>query len=77
MREGYFLIYQDTDETHVNLITEAHYKRIVAQLGGSGGILEVAFSEEPIERWFTQTHCKEPWPYNDVKVLGTVCVPCC
>jgi len=82
-KEGYLLMYQDTDEIHLDLITEEHYKKIDAALGNGNfnnrkpDEDEVAFGEEPLYRWFTQTHCVEPWPYDGVKILGTICVVRC
>ena len=84
MREGYFLVYSsDGDEVHVDLISKEHYDRIKAVYDNwksykdDEALGEVAWGTEPIETWFTQTRCAEPWPYNDVKVLGTVSVCCC
>lgn len=69
-KEGYLMMYTDSDEVHLDLITKDHYDRIEAD--------EVAFGEEePLYRWFTQTHCIEPWPYDGVKILGTICVVRC
>ena len=84
MREGYLLIYiESNDEVHMNLITEEHYNRIIdAQKNGScDDMVRLINEEEPIERFWMQTFCSsviEPdlvWPYNDTKILGTVCLP--
>lgn len=75
-KEGYLLMYQDSDEIHLDLITEEHYKKIDAALGKPDED-EVAFGEEPLYRWFTQTHCVDPWPYGEVKILGTISVVRC
>ena len=73
--EGYLLLYaSDGDEIHANLISEEHYKRILSKDTPDND--EEAFSTEPLYSWFSQTMCNEPWPYRDVKILGTVHVWC-
>ncbi|OGU60447.1 MAG: hypothetical protein A2V66_01815 [Ignavibacteria bacterium RBG_13_36_8] len=81
--EGYLLLYSDDDEVHVDLISEEHYKRIDealsieknARLTLYDDPCEVAFRTEPLKRWFTQTYCTDPWPYDKVKILGTISIP--
>jgi len=79
VKEGYLLVYgSDGDEVHVNLITEEHYRKIIAAMEVSQQkASEAAWETEPVQSWFTQTYCVEPWPYNGVHVLGTVSVCCC
>ena len=90
MREGYLLLYfSDGDETHANLISKEHYDRIIeAQRNCPPGeypreMEDAAWGTEPIERFMIQTYCSSAieachnWPYNNVKILGTVSVPCC
>ena len=79
MKTGYLLIYgSDGDEVHINLITEEHYNKIVSAMDISQQAAdEVAWGIDPLQRWLTQTYCKEPWPYNDIQILGTVSVCCC
>lgn len=74
--EGYLMLYSETDEIHVDLITEEHYKKIIGTTEADSEC-EVAFGTEPLYRWFTQTHCIDPWPYNKVKILGTTHVVRC
>jgi len=86
VKSGYLLIYgSDGDEVHVDLITEEHYNKIVSALaiGKSKDVRaaleaaeKAAFETGAIQTWFTQTYCNEPWPYNDIKILGTVSVAC-
>jgi hypothetical protein len=38
---------------------------------------EAAFETDALFTWFTQTGCVNPWPYTNVKILGTVQVWCC
>lgn len=75
-KEGYLLLYNDTDETHADLISEEHYKKIDAVLGSTDEN-DIAFGEEPLHSWFTQTHCVASWPYDGIKILGTICVARC
>jgi len=70
--EGYLLIYTDTDEIHVNLISEDHYNRIMDKFPDEDKVDETAFETEPLHSWFSQTMCNEDWPYKNVKILGTV-----
>ena len=73
-KEGYLLMYSsDSDEIHLNLISKEHYDKIVADPDESQ---DVAFETDSLHTWFSQTQCKEPYPYNDVKILGTVHVWC-
>jgi hypothetical protein len=77
-KEGYLMMYSDDDEVHLDLITEEHYKKIEAVWENLNlDQYSIAFEEEPLYRWFTQTRCVEPWPYNGVKILGTICVVRC
>jgi hypothetical protein len=75
--EGYLLIYSDTDEIHADLICEEHYKQIVNVLDDADKTSDAAFNPDPLHSWFSQTMCNEPWPYVDVKILGTVHIWCC
>lgn len=80
MIEGYLLIYSESgDEVHIDLITEEHYNKIVNTFkhGPEMDIEDVAFEDEPVQKWSIQTFCDAPWPYNDVKILGTVSPPQC
>lgn len=80
--EGYLLMWgEDGDEVHADLITKEHYDRIVAATEEKIDIWKamdnasrVAFETDSIARWFTQTYCHEPWPYNGIKILGTISV---
>lgn len=77
-KEGYLLIYSEGgDEIHADLISEDHYKRIVANFDIAkeeiaDKVDEVAFGTDPLFFWFSQTICNEPWPYSNTKILGTV-----
>lgn len=75
-KEGYLLMYRDTDEIHEDLISEEHYNSIVNALDDADEADEAAFNTDPLHSWFSQTMCHEPWPYKDVKILGTVHVWC-
>lgn len=80
MRSGYLLMYSESgDEVHADLITEGHYNKIVTAMEqvGQQAAEEAAFETDPIQGWFTQTYCHEPWPYTDVEILGTVSVCRC
>lgn len=88
MKSGYLLIYpSDSDEVHINLITKDHYDTIVTALNNYGEdprnpqlmdeLSKAAWSTDPIKRWYTQTECNEPWPYNNYTILGTVSVTMC
>lgn len=74
-KEGYLLIYSESDEIHANLISEEHYKSIIKETDPDR-MEEEAFNRDPLDSWFSQTMCHEPWPYADVKILGTVHVWC-
>jgi len=39
------------------------------------GAEEIAFESDHIQTWFIQTYCLIPWPYNDIKILGTISIP--
>jgi len=76
-KEGYLLMYgSDSDEIHLNLISETHYDKIVAALDDPDKSMRMAFETDPLYSWFSQTQCNEPYPYNNVKILGTVHVWC-
>ena len=81
--EGYLLIWgEDGDEVHINLITKEHYDRIVTAMNektnpawkAQANAEHEAWKTDPITRWFTQTYCNEPWPYEGTKILGTISV---
>ena len=74
--EGYLLLYSESDEIHADLICEEHYKNVIKELDDPDKLDEEAFNPNPLHRWFSQTMCNEPWPYGDVKILGTVHVWC-
>jgi len=82
-KEGYLLMWGESDEVHANLIDKDHYDRITNAMNEKTdpewqafvNAEQEAFSNKPLHDWFTQTNCKEPWPYNDVNILGTVSVP--
>lgn len=70
-KEGYLLLYSESsDEIHADLICEEHYNDILESADEE--MEEKAFSREPLESWFSQTMCNEPWPYRNVRILGTV-----
>ncbi len=76
-KEGYLLIYSESsDEIHANLISEDHYNNILNLIDDSDAMEEEAFKVEPLFGWFSQTQCNEPWPYTNVKILGTIHVWC-
>ena len=90
MKEGYLLLHSESDEIHADFITKEHYEKIVSALGSSDpektqeqfikaqiNSEEAAWGTEPIQGWFTQTNCREPWPFNDMKILGTISIPRC
>ena len=85
METGYLLIHKGSDEVHVDLITEEHYNKIAAVLKMADMsnpkhqilIEEAAWNTKPIQSWFTQTYCEEPWPYNGVAIMGTISIPRC
>ncbi len=75
---GYLLIYNDTaDEIHIDLISKEHYDKIKAAIDDPDKSMEAAFETNALRSWFSQTQCNEPYPYNDVKILGTIHVWCC
>ena len=77
-KEGYLLIYDESgDEVHVNLISKEHYEKIKAALETGKDGAEEAWATDCLHRWFTQTRCFEPWPYGNVKILGTISVAYC
>lgn len=70
--EGYLLIYSEGgDEIHADLICKSHYESIISETDPEK-MEEEAFNPDPLYWWFSQTMCHEPWPYSDVKILGTV-----
>lgn len=82
MREGYLWMWPESyDEVHIYLISKEQmeeYSKLADGwesdwLAAKRRCLEYLLSIEPIEKWFTQTHCQEDWPYGDVKILGTLC----
>lgn len=76
-KEGYLLIYaSDGDEIHADLICEEHYNSIMSVFDNPDEADKAAFNSDPLHRWFSQTMCNEPWPYINVKILGTVHVWC-
>lgn len=75
--EGYLVMYEESgDEIHTALVTEEHFLRI-KNANGSEEEDKAFLGTTPLHRWFTQTHCFEPWPYNDIKILGTACIAMC
>jgi len=78
-KEGYLLVYGESgDEVHANLITKEFYDAIVEILGDWEAVMELTFDDEngfdPIFSWSTQTFFTQEWPYNNVKILGTVSI---
>lgn len=70
--EGYLLLYSEGgDEIHADLISKEHYDKIVSKTSPED-FEDEAFAKEPLFSWFSQTMCNEPWPYNGIKILGTV-----
>ena len=73
--KGYLLMWpEDGDEIHIELITPEDADKFKTTLGTSEQN-EIVY--EPIISWFTQTHCSEPWPFNDCEILGTLCICRC
>jgi hypothetical protein len=77
-KEGYLLVYGESgDEVHVDLITKEFYNAIVEIIGDWEAVMELTFDDnnfKPVFSWFTQTFCIEKWPYNNVRILGTVSI---
>jgi hypothetical protein len=69
--EGYLLMWQSGgDEIHVDLISPEDAARFSDNIEEP----EKALPYTPLIHWFTQTRCGEPWPFNDCKIFGTICV---
>lgn len=72
-KEGYLLIYSESsDEIHMNLISLEHYENILGAINDSYKMEKEAFKVDPLHSWFSQRQCNEPWPYENVKILGTI-----
>jgi len=72
-KEGYLLMYaHGGDEIHIDLISAEHYNKIINDNTNEDDIDEVAFAQDPLHYWFSQTMCYEDWPYKNVKILGTI-----
>jgi len=85
-REGYLLMWPEShDEVHIDLISQRQYDQYLELAKGwdqdpvaaKQRCREYLDSITPMERWFTMYACQEPWPYNDVVILGTLCFDMC
>lgn len=83
LEEGYLLTWgEGGDEVHADLITKEHYDRIAEAMHektdpewkAQANASEEAFKIDPLHTWWTQTYCEIPWPYNEIKILGTISV---